>query len=364
MKTIYKTDELIGKSKGGLCKYWVGMVNYEGGNYYLSTSYWHEKADGSLSQAIYSIPVQVEGKNIGRKNETSPLDQALSQLKSMVALRLKKGYSLSHGDFIEVISKPMLSKKLNLKKLEPVVYIQPKLDGMRCLTDMSQSMYSRNSDLIRNHPNFDINIDSKYELDGELLLPHPYTFQQSISCIKKRNKDTDLLEYWVFDLIVRNEPSLTFSERWKILQSLDIGNKAKLVPTERIENPTEVLLTNMMYQYILSGYEGLIVRLDHPYCIGHRSDSLMKMKSFDDNEFKIIDGKEGSGNDKGCVIFTCVIDGGQQFEVRPKGSVEYRKELLINLPSLIGKYLTVRYQGYTDEGLPRFPVGISIRDYE
>jgi hypothetical protein len=30
----------------------------------------------------------------------------------------------------------------------------------------------------------------------------------------------------------------------------------------------------------------------------------------------------------------------------------------------VGKKLTVRYQELTDEGLPRFPVGVAFRDYE
>ena len=30
----------------------------------------------------------------------------------------------------------------------------------------------------------------------------------------------------------------------------------------------------------------------------------------------------------------------------------------------VGKKLTVRYQELTDDGIPRFPVGIAIRDYE
>ena len=32
--------------------------------------------------------------------------------------------------------------------------------------------------------------------------------------------------------------------------------------------------------------------------------------------------------------------------------------------SYIGKMLTVKYQELTDDGKPRFPVGINIRDYE
>jgi hypothetical protein len=38
--------------------------------------------------------------------------------------------------------------------------------------------------------------------------------------------------------------------------------------------------------------------------------------------------------------------------------------MLSDAPNLIGKSLTVRYFEMTDDNIPRFPVGVSIRDYE
>jgi DNA ligase-1 len=39
-------------------------------------------------------------------------------------------------------------------------------------------------------------------------------------------------------------------------------------------------------------------------------------------------------------------------------------ELFQNGSEYVGKKLTIRFQELTDEGLPRFPVGIAFRDYE
>jgi DNA ligase-1 len=50
--------------------------------------------------------------------------------------------------------------------------------------------------------------------------------------------------------------------------------------------------------------------------------------------------------------------------VRPRGTHEERAVLLNNAGSYVAKKLTVRYQELTDDGIPRFPVGISFRDYE
>lgn len=362
MNIIYKTDELESTSKTGLSKYWIGLVLEEDGTYYTSSKYWHKKEDGTLSKVIESTPIEVSGKNIGKKNETSPKDQAILEIQSLENLKKKKGYHPLGVGLISSSPSVMLAKNFNSKKLSKVAYLQPKLDGMRAARGLNGNLYSRNGDVIKNHPSFEIP-DCKYELDGELLLPYPYTFQQTISAIKKERDDTAKLEYWVFDLMDPSNPSLTFSERLEILKSLDIG-KARLVPTEKVSEPSQLYFENAMFSYINKGYEGLMIRLDDPYCFGHRSYSLMKMKNFDDSEFKIVGGKEGVGNDEGCVIFVCEMLGGQTFDVRPRGTVDYRKDLLTNIDKYIGKRLTVRHQGYTDDSLPRFPVGLAVRDYE
>ena len=100
------------------------------------------------------------------------------------------------------------------------------------------------------------------------------------------------------------------------------------------------------------------------YKFKNRSYDLQKVKRFKDNEFQIIGGKDGSGRESGLIIFKCITDDGLEFDVRPKGSHEYRAEQFKNLSNYIGKMLTVRYQELTDDGRPRFPVGIAVRDYE
>jgi len=64
------------------------------------------------------------------------------------------------------------------------------------------------------------------------------------------------------------------------------------------------------------------------------------------------------------VIWKCKTKEGKEFEVRPVGTVESRSELLKNASKCIGKFLTVTYQELSEFGVPRFPVGKTIRDYE
>ena len=110
--------------------------------------------------------------------------------------------------------------------------------------------------------------------------------------------------------------------------------------------------------------------LNGTYLFKNRSNDLLKYKAFEDTEFKIIGAKPGIGTEKGAIVFECTCDAGV-FDVRPRGSIEKRREMFRNKHKYIGKSLTVRYQPHTnyadqqaDTGIPRFPVGIDVRDYE
>jgi len=113
------------------------------------------------------------------------------------------------------------------------------------------------------------------------------------------------------------------------------------------------------------GFEGTMIRNKKgKYIQKHRSKDLQKYKDFLDAEFKIIGGTEATGNDVGTIVFQCVTDDNKPFTVRPKGSRDIRRQWLRDINNLIGKLLTVRYQNLSDDGIPIFPVGLEIRDYE
>jgi DNA ligase-1 len=95
-----------------------------------------------------------------------------------------------------------------------------------------------------------------------------------------------------------------------------------------------------------------------------RSIDLLKYKEFQDDEYEVIGFEQGQGLEDGCVIWVCRTAEGKTFHCRPRGSRESRCELFQQGANHIGKKLTVRFQELTDEGIPRFPVGISLRDYE
>jgi len=93
-----------------------------------------------------------------------------------------------------------------------------------------------------------------------------------------------------------------------------------------------------------------------------RSYNLLKIKSFDDEEFKVIGLEKGRGRMSSCAIFLCETKNGDRFSCKMRGSLDILKDYLINPQKVIGKILTVQYQGLTNGSLPRFPIGLRIRE--
>ena len=121
--------------------------------------------------------------------------------------------------------------------------------------------------------------------------------------------------------------------------------------------------------FVEEGYEGLMLRnIDAPYEFS-RSWNLVKYKVMKDDEFKIVDAVKGlKGKSKGAIIWICETPKGDRFNVVPNGTMESRKILwgafIRDKKEFIGKELTVQYQELSPKGIPRFPKGLGIRDYE
>jgi DNA ligase-1 len=95
-----------------------------------------------------------------------------------------------------------------------------------------------------------------------------------------------------------------------------------------------------------------------------RSMGLQKIKQFDDAEFEVTGVRAGRGRMSECAIFTCSTETGESFACKMEGALDTLKPYLTNPDTAIGKKLTVRYQGLTNGGVPRFPIGVGVRDYE
>ena len=135
----------------------------------------------------------------------------------------------------------------------------------------------------------------------------------------------------------------------------------KLVETTLVNNEAELQAKHE--EYVLAGYEGTIVRnYEGLYSIGHRSYDLQKKKDFITKEFKVIGCRSGEGLYKGCAIFRCVTEGGEEFDSNPEGTIALKKQYYADRDSYINKWLTIRYFSESLSGKPGFNVGVDFRE--
>jgi DNA ligase-1 len=373
---------LYGRSTNGKIKEWnISVLKMADGTCYIETEHGYEDGKKQLDQRYIE-----EGKNIGRANETSPHEQALSEAKSSHSRKKDSGYvedknkipSASDGLFL-----PMLAHRYDKhsSKIKFPCWVQPKLDGVRMIAKKESGnilMWSRKGKEMvipdKIAAQLELMLSEGQCVDGEIYV-HDWSFQRIISAVKKKRADTERLEYHIYD---SPHPSLSFEERVPVttvntttfpVYCRDWNGKSfplkniKFVETVDIDDQEEFDFYES--KFISDGYEGMMVRNQNSlYKYKHRSYDLQKVKRFVDKEFKIIGGKDGTGRETGLVIFKCVTNDGSEFDVRPMGTHKDRAEIYMNLSSYIGKDLTVKYQELTDDGIPRFPVGISVRDYE
>jgi len=351
---------------------------------------WEVWADGDT---VFSQAGRVDGKkilsqsvatpkNIGRSNETTAEEQAILEAKAAHKFKLDRKYSLTKEQAKEEeLFVPMLAQDYFKRIKKDVVYpisMQPKLDGMRCLAYRDEEgnvqLISR-SGKPWNLPHIVEELEGVLGqsdvLDGELYLHQEETFQTISSWIKKQQPETKRIQYHVYDVpMLGNNPFLTWQYRLENLRKFFSNtsfNKIHIVDAQEATNHDEVL--EYQIKVVGDGYEGAIARnYKGMYNFGYRSYDLLKVKSFDDAEFKIVGYGHGEGIATDHVKWLCVnktgkggVNGNGTFYVVPKGTHEFRARMLREAPQHVGKLLTVKYFGLTDDGIPRFPVGKGIR---
>lgn len=319
-----------------------------------------------------------EGKNIGRSNETTAEEQALKEAKAEWDKRTERGYYSNIKDIDKgTIFKPMLANKWEDRKdkISYPIYSQPKLDGIRCIV-RADGMWTRTGKPIISAPHIYEALKPYFEknpdliFDGELYADkYANDFNAIVSLVKKTKptaqdlKDSaKVIEYHIYDLPSHDD---TFVERYKELLKLELYSKTLcclVVTTNQIDNIND--LTAYYEDYVTAGYEGQMLRLDAPY-ENKRSNSLLKHKSFIDEEYTIVGVEEGNGNLTG-MVGALVFESrqGDKFTASVNGGWEYLKELWKERKSLIGEEATIKYFNITPDGKPRFPKVTQIRNYE
>ena len=409
----HKFPILYGRDRHGKIKMWKAVV-YSHHDHTASSviEFGYLNGEHQFANRVYT-----EGKNIGKKNETTPLQQCIAETKrKWMDKREKESYNEDNEDLDNQVEdkddkkdkkenkddKKEKDKKENKEEKEKAIFpmlahtyephtqkkkknditfpcfVQPKLDGLRCVSYKSDK--SKNNILFQSRTGSYFETMShiaeslsplfqKYPdliLDGELYTTD-IPFEELAGLIKKRkltDNDKERLKYvsyHVYDIIDEDE-KMTFSEREAFLRdNLTVKKYVEKVYTIEVSSIEEFKCR--FSQFVEEGYEGIMLRnMLGVYRRGYRSHDLQKYKEFLEDEFTIVGYKEGDGRDKEAVIWVCVTKDGKEFSVRPKGTIEHRKEMYKDGDKYVGKKLTVIFQEESEMGVPRFPVGKSIRE--
>lgn len=362
MKLIHETPEYQATARTGDPKFWKMQILQDGNRVFHRTVSWRQTVTGKLSKELLSEPYEVDAKNVGRANETSPKEQAFLEVDSVVKKQQDKGYRAA-GEKVATRPLPMLAQKFSERghKIQWPAYTQPKYNGMRMLMQGTTAWSRGGKDMIPDvirHLQFDT---QGHIIDGELMLPNNQLLQETMKAAKKyRPGMSDKLLYIVYDIV---DSTKTFSERYALLKQLvkNTPSQIRLSPVTMVEDIGDV--SSCHRRNVADGFEGTMIRDDSEgYAIGQRANQLQKLKDFQDAEFKIVGVNEGGGSFVGCAIFKCVTPDGVEFDCTPEGTMVHRAALYTKRNQWIGQWLTVRFQELSRDGVPLFPVGVEVRD--
>ena len=171
------------------------------------------------------------------------------------------------------------------------------------------------------------------------------------------------VQYHVYDMVTADP---FFKRHERLVKRFTTGNPElkylKLAETVSIE---EGLVPEYYERFKSEGYEGAILRNSNGVYVNKRSSDLIKLKEMEDAEFRITGIEEGRGKLAGHVgAFVCVTHQGNAFNVKMSGDTSRLKKYLEDHSLWEGRFLTVQFQGLTSYGIPRFPIGLRIRQSE
>lgn len=281
----------------------------------------------------------------------------------------------------------------------PAFYGQPKLDGWRAIINIVGSDVIITSNSGKQYPWFstlrtcikewlkgveDQILDG---LDGELyatqikdergnIISDEARFSTICSMCGLARSEPHILEnqiqYHIFDLVDKSG-KISQTERFKKLDALfgrfknssefsKSGKFSRLVqvPVKIIKSVNEV--PKFHNEFSMLGYEGVVLRtFENYYKPGKRSNEMRKYKHFIDNEYEITGCKLDKGVDKEHFVWVLKTENGDEFSAKPKGTREEKNDWYDNSKKYIGKWMTVKFQEYSDDKIPRFPIAKEFR---
>jgi len=282
-----------------------------------------------------------------------------------------------------MLAYPVSDKPIDYTK---PTFIQPKLDGVRCLIQYEGSeasgyesvvAYSRTGKVWQNINHILASLIpffKKYPdviLDGELY-NHKFKddFESIISMVRK-TKPTDEdrsisrknVQFHCYDIV---DETMPFEQRNKFILQAVYNNYdyVRVLPCQQVtsdDNAKKIHKLNLD-----AGFEGSIVRTNDTYQC-KRSHNLRKFKDFRDAEATIVGYLDGKGKRTGTLgKFIMMDDNGVEFGCPPGKGYNYKQlaTMLENIGDYIGQRATFTFFERTKAGSYRHPLFKCIRNYE
>lgn len=374
--SLNSLPELFQRTKTGATQSWTIFYGVEShktvSDSIVSDGFYYTVSGQVGGKKITNDKTYCLGKNIGKKNETSPAQQAESEARNKWKKKVKEGYFEDIGDIDnETYFEPMLAKELK-KRGDKVVYpvgAQTKFNGHRCIAN-ANGLFTRKGEKYISVPHIEQSLIQFFKehpeaiLDGELFNEE---YRLELNELSKLIRPTTNITP---ELLAESERVV----RFYVYDGYNIGCVVKeddyLFRAEAIKkalknNPyyIEVVTTicntldevNKVYEPLIeAGHEGVMVRiLKAPYENG-RTWNLLKYKPCEDSEGVITQILNGKGNWASFAAKAVIQWEGKEFRATFKGSKAQKTEVLQNQDKWIGKEVTFLYNGLTGLGVPNF----------
>ena len=237
-------------------------------------------------------------------------------------------------------------------------WMSEKLDGVRAWWDGTKFL-SRLGNEFHAPQWFKDQLPKDVVLDGELFAGRGM-FQKTVSAVRKlvpSDEEWQDIRFVVFDA---PNSSGTFEERiaaLRVLLPYNTDAPCYVLGQQICKNADHLRLFLEITEK--GGGEGVMLREPGSLYEEGRSTTLLKVKTFFDDEAVVLKHVPGRGKHKGRLGALRVKWQGVEFKVGTGFSDDQRRN-----PPSIGSSVTFRYQELSKDGVPRFPSFVTARDYE
>ena len=234
-------------------------------------------------------------------------------------------------------------------------WVSEKYDGIRGYWDGRQ-LLSRSGKVL-NPPTWFVQAWPTQPFEGELWAGQGQ-FEQAASVIQQKQAPDSawrVIRFMVFDA---HTPNQAFTERIVRYQNIvkQIG-KPWVQAVTQSQVPSHAALKAMLNKTVQAGGEGLVLHLGSSLYQSGRNSDVLKVKLHADAEAKVVSHEAGQGKHAQRLGALWVeTPQGLRFKLGT-GYTDAQRE---NPPD-VGQWVTYRYRGLTDQGVPRFASFVRIR---